>query len=227
MLVKKWMHKSVITVDVDDSMQEAIKRLKRHDIRMLPVMKNNKLVGIVTDRDLKRASPSDATSLDVHELLYLLSDIKVEQIMTKDPVAVPYNFTVEEAAEILWKHKISGAPVVDEKGSIVGTITQTDIFRLLISFTGVGRRGVQFAFRLEDKPGSIKQVADIIRDHGGRMTSILSTYEGVSKGYRNVYIRMFGVDRDKLPEMKEAFGKKATVLYMVDHRDNKREIYED
>lgn len=227
MLVKKWMHKPVITVDVDDSMQEAIKRLKRHEIRMLPVMKKNKLVGIVTDRDLKRASPSDATSLDVHELLYLLSDIKVEQIMTKDPVAVPNNFTVEEAAEILWKHKISGAPVADEKGNIVGTITQTDIFRLLISFTGVGRRGVQFAFRLEDKPGSIKQVADIIRDYGGRMTSILSTYEEVPKGYRNVYIRMFGVDRAKLAEMKEAFGKQATVLYMVDHRDNKREIYED
>ena len=98
---------------------------------------------------------------------------------------------------------------------------------MLISFTGVGRRGIQFAFRLEDKPGSIKQVADIIRDFGGRMTSILSTYEGFRKGYRNVYIRMSGIDRAKLLEMKEAFSNKATVLYMVDHRDNTREIYED
>ncbi|MFC1580431.1 CBS and ACT domain-containing protein [Thermodesulfobacteriota bacterium] len=227
MLVKNWMHKVVITVDVGDSMHDAIRCLKEHDIRMLPVMKKNKLVGIITDRDLKRASASDATSLEVHELLYILTDIKVKQIMTKDPITVPYNFTAEEAAEVLWKNKISGAPVVNEEGRIVGTITQTDIFRLLISLTGVGRRGIQFAFRLEDRPGSIKEVADIIRKYGGRMTSILSTYEGVPKGYRNAYIRMFGLNRGKLPEITEEFGKTATVLYMVDHREDKREIYED
>jgi acetoin utilization protein AcuB len=227
MLVKNWMHKSVITVDVDASMQDAIKLMKRHDIRMLPVMKKGKLAGIVTDRDLKRASASDATSLEVHELLYLLSEIKIEEIMTRDPVTVPYNYTVEEVAEVLWRNKISGVPVMDDEGHIVGTITQTDIFRVLISFTGVGRRGIQFAFRLEDRPGSIKEAADIIREYGGRMTSILSTYEGVSEGYRKVYIRMFGIDRSKLAEMKEAFSKRATVLYMVDHSENKREIYED
>lgn len=227
MLVKNWMHKSVITVDADDSMQDAIKLMKRHDIRMLPVMRKNKLVGIVTDRDLKRASASDATALEVHELLYLLSDIKVKDIMSKDPVTVPYNYTVEEVAEVLWKNKISGVPVMDDEGHILGTITQTDIFRLLISFTGVGRGGIQFAFRLEDRPGSIKEVADVIREYGGRMTSILSTYEGVSEGYRNVYIRMFGIDRSKLTEMKETLSQTATVLYMVDNRENKREIYGD
>ncbi|MBW1775623.1 MAG: CBS domain-containing protein [Deltaproteobacteria bacterium] len=227
MLVKNWMHKVVITVDADDSMHDAIKCLKENEIRMLPVMKKNKLVGIVTDRDLKRASASDATSLEIHELLYILTEIKVKEIMTKDPITVPYNFTVEEVAEVLWKNKISGAPVLDEEGNIVGTITQTDIFRLLISLTGVGRRGIQFAFQLEDRPGSIKEVADIIRNYGGRMTSILSTYEGVPKGFRNVYIRMFGLDRDKLDEMREGFAKTATLLYMVDHRDNKREIYGD
>ena len=190
MLVKNWMHKTVITVDEDDSMHDAIKRLKEHDIRMLPVMKKNKLVGIITDRDLKRASASDATTLEMHELFYLISQIKVKEIMTKNPITVPYNFTVEEVAEVLWKHKISGVPVVDGQGNIVGTITQSDIFRLLIALTGVGKRGIQFAFRLEDRPGSIKEIADIIRTYNGRMTSILSSYERVPEGYRNVYIRM-------------------------------------
>jgi acetoin utilization protein AcuB len=227
MLVKNWMHKVVITIDEDDSMHDAMRLLKDHDIRMLPVMKKGKLVGIVTDRDLKRASASDATSLEVHELLYLLTEIKVKEIMTKNPITVPYNFTVEEVAEVLWKNRISGAPVVDDDGQIVGTITQTDIFRLLIALTGVGRRGVQFAFQLEDRPGSIKEVADIVRDYDGRMTSILSTYEGVPKGYRKVYIRMFGIDRAKLSEMKEEFNKRATVLYMVDHRENTREVYQE
>ena len=153
MLVKNWMSKNVITVDINDSMQDAIKRLKENDIKMLPVMKKGKLAGIITDRDLKRASASDATSLDVHELLFLLSKIKIKDIMTKDPIMIPQDFTVEETAEILLKNKISGAPVTDNEGQVVGTITQTDLFKVLISLTGVGTKGIQFAFLLKDEPG--------------------------------------------------------------------------
>lgn len=225
MLVKDWMSKTVVTVDEDDSMQEAMRLIKEHDIRMVPVMRKGKLVGILTDRDLKRASASDATTLEVHELLFLISKIKVRDIMSKNPITVPFDFTVEETAEVLLKNKISGVPVVDHDGDIVGTITQTDIFRVLISLTGVGTRGIQFAFQLEDRPGSIKEVADVIREYGGRMVSILSTYDRVPKGYRNVYIRMYGIDRQKIARLKEDMKNKATLLYMIDHRENKREIY--
>ena len=83
------MSKNVITVDEKDSMQDAMKHLKEHDIRMLPVMKKGKLVGIVTDRDLKKASASDATMLEIHEFLYLLTKIKVKDIMTKNPITLP------------------------------------------------------------------------------------------------------------------------------------------
>jgi len=109
---------------------------------------------------------------------------------------------------------------------LVGTITRVDVFRALISLTGVGSRGIQFALRLEDRPGSIKEVADIIRRYGGRMASILTSYERAPKGYRNVYIRMYGIDRLKLSNLKDDLKQKATLLYMVDHRENKREIYE-
>ena len=169
MLVKNWMSKNVITVDENDSMQDAMKHLKEHDIRMLPVMKKGKLVGIVTDRDLKRASASDATTLEVHELLYLLSKIKVKDIMTRDVITVPPDFTVEETAQVLQKNRISGAPVVDANAQLVGTITQTDLFGVLISLTGVGNGGIQFGFQVEDRSGSITEVADIIRAYGGRM----------------------------------------------------------
>ena len=226
MLVKNWMSKEVITADVNDSMQDAIKLLKEHDIRMLPVTKKGKLVGIVTDRDLKRASASDATTLEIHELLYLLSEIEVKDIMTKDPSTVPFDYTVEETAEVLLTNKISGAPVVDHEGQIVGTITQTDIFRAILSLTGLSKRGVSFAFKLEDRPGSIKEVADIIRKYGGRMASILSSYDRVPVSYRKVYIRMYNIDRARLPHIIEELRERATLLYMVDHRENKREIYE-
>jgi len=225
LLVENWMNPNVITVDADDSMLDATKLLKEHNIRHLPVLEKGKLVGVVTDRDLKRASPSDATSLEAHEVLYLIANIKVREIMTKNPITVPYNFTIEEAAEILLQAKISGMPVVDKQGDVIGTITQTDLFKVLISLTGVGKKGVQFAFLLEDQPGSIKEVADVIRGYGGRMASILSSYEKAPEGHRYAYIRMYDVDRTKMTQLKEDLKKKAKVLYIVDSRENKREIF--
>jgi len=224
MLVMNWMSKTVVTVDVNDSMENAMKLLKDHDINMLPVMEKGKLVGVVTDRDVKRSSASDATTLEIHELLYLVSKIKVKDIMTKDPVTVPSDYTIEETAQVLLENNISGVPVVDKK-RVVGTITQTDIFRALISLTGVGKRGIQLAFQVEDRPGSIREVADIIRKHGGRIVSILSSYEHVPEGYRKVYIRDYGIERKELKQLKNELKEKATLLYMVDHRENKREIY--
>ena len=224
-MVENWMNRNVITVDANDSMMDASKTLKERSIRMLPVLEKGRLVGVVTDRDLKRASPSDATSLAVHELLYILANIKVKEIMSKKPITVPFDYTVEEAAELMLANKISGVPVVDQGGSVVGTITQTDLFRVLISLTGVGKRGIQLAFLLEDRPGSIKEVTDVIRKYGGRMTSILSSYEQAPEGFRHVYIRFHDIDRTRLSAFKEEVKKVAKALYMVDHKDNKREIY--
>lgn len=227
MLVRNWMSRNVVTVEEDTSMQDATKLLKQHGIRMLPVVREGRLVGVVTDRDLKRASPSDATTLDVHELNYLISKIKVKSIMTKNPVSVPPDMTVEETAEVLLQHKISGAPVVDN-GRVVGTITQTDIFRVLIALTGVGKRGIQIAVQIEDRPGSIKELADPIRRHNGRMVSILTSYDNVPQGERKVYIRMFGIERKALDSLKHELAQvpRCKLLYIIDHRENRREIFE-
>jgi len=225
MLVKNWMNKEFYTLNVEDTMWDASKLMKEKAVQMVPVMKKNKLVGILTDRDLKRASASDATALAIHELLYLLTRIKIKEIMTKNPITVPVDFTVAEAAEVLLHNKISGAPVVDHEGKIVGTIDKDVLFKVLISLTGVEKRGIEFAFRLEDRPGSIKEVCDVIRKYGGRMASILTTYGGVPEGYRRAYIRMYGVERTKVPQIRNELSVKAPMLYMVDHRENKREIY--
>ena len=225
MLVKHWMSKQVITIDADDSMNDAIHLLKKHDINMLPVMKKGKLVGIVTDRDLKRASASDAITLEIHEILYLISKIKVEEIMTKDPITVPEDYTIEEAAEILLKHKISGMPVIDQYSDIVGIITQNDVFRIIISLTGVEGKGIQFGLEVADRPGSIKDVEDIIRKYGGRMASILTSYDMAPEGFRRLYIRMYGLDRFKLNKLKDSLREKASLLYVVDRREVNRETY--
>jgi acetoin utilization protein AcuB len=225
MLVKDWMSKDVITIDVNDCIEDAVNLLLENDNRALPVMDKDKLVGIVSDRDLKMASVSDTTSLDAHAFVHLTSKIKVKFIMTKNPITIPFDFTVEETASVLLKHKISGAPVVNQEGKIVGTITQADLFRLIISLTGVEKEGLQFGFQVEDRPGSIKELDDIIRHFGGRIVSILTSYENVPAGYRKVYIRLTGKYRDRLPELKAALKEKATLLYMVNHCENIREIY--
>jgi acetoin utilization protein AcuB len=225
MLVKNWMSKGVVTVDADNSMQDAINAMKEHSLRLLPVLKKGKLVGVVTDRDLKRASPSDATTLDVHELLYLIAKIKIKDIMSKKPITVPEDYTVEEAAAVLLKNRISGMPVLDAKEQVVGVITQQDLFKVLMALTGFGQRGIQFAFQLEDRPGSIKEVTDIIRSYEGRIVSIMSSQDRAPDGYRYVYVRTYGIDRAKMEELKKDLRAKAIVLYFVDHRDNKREIY--
>jgi len=225
MLVKNWMSKKVITIDADDSMQHAIKLLKEHKINLLPVMKKGKLAGVITDRDLKKSSPSEATTLDMHELLYLLAKIKIREIMPKTLYTVPADYTVEETAEILLDKRISGVPVLDENGKLTGIITKNDIFRLLISLTGLGKKGVQIAVQLKDAPGSIKAVRELISKYDGRTASILTSSENTPDGKLNVYFRIYQVEIAKLPALIKDIQGKGTVLYIVDHRDGKRTVY--
>ena len=226
MLVKNWMSKEIVTVDVDDSMQNAIYILQEQNIKILPVMDGGNLVGIISDRDLKKASPSDATTLDMHELLFLISKIKVRDLMKKPVYTAKPDDTVEEAAALLLEKKISGLPVVDENNRLVGIITRSDIFRVLISLSGLGQKGIQFAIRIKDMPGIIKEVRELIHEYGGRTASILSSSDNAPDGYLNFYFRIYQIDREKLPSLFDRIREKGTLLYMVDHRENKRDIYE-
>lgn len=225
MLVSNWMSKPVITANVNDSMQEAMRLLKKNDIRFLPVMESGKLVGVVTDRDLKRASASDATTLEIHELFYLLSKIKVKGVMTKNPVTVPPTFSIEETALVLIKNKISAVPVVDGNGQVVGVITQTDLFRVLTTLTGIDKKGIQFAFIIADQSGSIRKITDIVRKYNGRIASIMASYENAPEGCRKLYVRTYQIDRDLLSNLTKALKEAGEILYMIDHREGKREVF--
>ena len=216
MLVKLWMSKDVITVREDAPMMKASIIMKERKVRCLPVVdKQGKLMGIVTDDDIRDASPSKATTLDVYELNYLLATIKVESIMTRNLVFVRPDETVEFAAILMLENKISALPVIDDKDALVGIITQTDVFKCLIHITGAYTGGVQIALSLEDRPGSIKEAADVIRSYGGRIVSILSTRETAEEGRRDVYIRSTSVPPDKVRELVAEMEAKFIVLYTV------------
>lgn len=132
-LVKDWMTADVVTADTDTTLPEAHKIMIERQIRRLPVMKNGRLVGMVTRGDVRGAEPSDATSLSIWEINYLLSRLKIEEIMTAQPITTRVTTTIGEVAELMLAHKISGLPVLDDQDNLVGIITESDIFRMVVS----------------------------------------------------------------------------------------------
>ena len=129
MLVSELMNRGAVSIDANDSLMEAIKLVNRLNIGRLMVMQKGKLVGIVSDRDLRRAAPSNATDLEIHEMRYLLDKVKIKEIMTPNPVTVRPHDPVAHAAKIMNEKKISGLPVVDQANRVIGVLSRSDILR--------------------------------------------------------------------------------------------------
>ena len=213
MLAQGWMSTDVISVGEETSMMKASVLMKENGIRRLPVVRRGRLVGIVTDTDLKEASPSKATTLDIYEINYLLSEIKVKELMSTDVIYVKPDETIEFAAVLMLENKISGLPVINDQQHLIGVITETDIFKALVHITGVYSGNTQFAFCLPDKPGSVHEVAEVIRGMGGRVVSILTSYDLADEGYRNVYFRIRSMEQGMLAKLVDVLEEKFTVLY--------------
>jgi acetoin utilization protein AcuB len=198
MLVKDWMTREVISVDEDVSIMKASALMREKGFQHLPVMRQGRLTGIVSDRDLKEAHPSKATTLDIHELYYLLDRLKVEKVMSKNPHTMGGHETTEKAAALMLKYDISALPVVDKKGDLEGIITKGDVFRAMVSVSGIYQAPLQICVEVEDRPGAIREVTDVIRAYGGRMVSMISTYEQATKGFRHLYIRTKDVENEEV-----------------------------
>lgn len=216
MLVKEWMSKKVITIDASETLSEAINTLKRNKIRRLPVLENGKLVGIASDRDLKEAAPSRATSLDIWELHYLMSRIKVKDVMTRGPITINQDATIEKAAIIMKDNVIGGLPVVGDQGSLVGIITEQDIFEALIHITGVRHCANRVSVVIADEPGTVKDVCDILRKYDAKCVSILTTNDGIPQGSRKVIIRFQAKPADIPKAVKDLENKYEFVAYTKD-----------
>jgi acetoin utilization protein AcuB len=188
MFVSDWMTKKVFTLSPEDPLSDAISLMTEKKIKHLPVVKNARLKGILSDRDIKEYCPSKATTLDIYELHYLLAKMKVKDVMKTKVITTPSDTPVEEAAMIMLDNNIGCIPVVDQ-GELAGIISDKDIFHALVDITGARHGGLRICLTVEDRPGSIREVADIIRTHGYRLQGLLTSYEGVKEGYRKVVIR--------------------------------------
>ena len=213
MPVQDWMSKDLITIDEGTSIMKASKVMKQNDIQHLPVLSKGRLVGIVSDRDLKEATPSKATTLDIHEMYYLLDKVLVKSLMSKTLVTIGPDNTLEKAAAVMLKNHISALPVMDAQGGLMGLLTKGDIFRAFVSISGIFQGEWAMGFELADEPGSIKEVTDVIRAHGGRIASILTGYEWAPQGFRHVYIRARDLMNEKA--LQQELGTKVKILYFL------------
>lgn len=197
MTVGRCMTKNPVTIHPDVSVPEAQAILRREKIHRLPVLdKSNKLVGIVTSSDLIHATPSQATALDMYELNYLISKLKVDKIMTHKVITVSEDLPIEEAARMMADSNISGLPVM--RGDIVvGIITESDLFKLFIELFGARHAGVRLTLLLPEKRGELAAVASAINGAGGNIVS-MATFDGEDPTNSYCTIKVEGVPRQKL-----------------------------
>lgn len=205
MFVRWRMTPNPIVIDPETSILDALHIMKEKKIRRLPVVAHEKLVGIVTERDLKEVQSLKTTSLSVFELNYLLAKTPVKEVMTKNPITVTPDTTIEEAAVIMRDNEISGLPVVED-GKIVGIVTETDIFDMLVKLLGF-RRGVRITLSLENRVGAIADLAGIFKDLGINIVSIV-VFEEENKKEGNVVVRVEAEETEKIVSALESNGIK-------------------
>ena len=189
MLIQNWMTTEVITVTPETSLLKIGKLMRDNNVRRLPVLDDKgHVVGIISDRDVRDASPSKATTLDMYEMHYLLAELKAKDIMTPRPFTVKPKDTVEKAAMMMLDNKFGGLPVVEESGRLVGIISDQDVFKALVSITGVREGGIQLGIEITNRPGAMKPIFDLLRAHGARILSVLSANN--QDGDRQVFLRL-------------------------------------
>ena len=197
MKVGQRMTRNPITITPDVTVPEAQAIMRREKIKRLPVLDSKgKLVGIVTTLDLIHASPSPATSLDIYELHYLLSKLKVEKVMTRKVITVDEDLPIEEAARIMADNGISGLPVM--RGNVlVGIITETDLFKLFIELFGARHKGIRLTLLLPEKKGELAKVSNAITKAGGNIVSF-ATFEGEDPTNAYCAVKVTGVEKDAI-----------------------------
>ena len=222
MLIKDWMATTILTVDANTSVMRAGRTMKDNTIRRLPVVSQGKLAGIITDRDLKEASPSSKTEMDMHELYYLLSEMKVKDVMTGNPICLNQNDTLEKAAVVMLNEKISGLLIVDTEDNLVGLLSESDVLRGFIHATGIQDGAFQIVMDMSDAGGSVSKLIDVLRQNKARVLSILTSFDDAPAGSKRVSVRImpYNGEVDELVKELEKMKDSAIVSQGVDDLKN-------
>ena len=205
MIVSDLMSKNLIYVNPETSVTDARALMTKENVNKLPVLdRDNRLVGIVTKNDLAKAAPSAATTLDMYELSYLLSKLKVEKVMIKNVVTVDHNEVIEEAARIMADKKVGCLPVMNG-GLLVGIITESDLFKAFIEIFGARHHGIRFMCEVSEKPGELAKMSQSIAELGGNIVSVV-TSEGSDVSKRRVTCKVTHVTSEQIQNMLKSLA---------------------
>ena len=213
MFVGERMSRPVISVSPDAPIHEVLAMFRKEHIRRAPVMKTGKLVGIVSERDLLNASPSSATTLSVWELNYLISKVTVKDVMSRKVITVDQDTPIEEAARIMADKKIGGLPVTSG-GKVVGMITETDLFKVLLELMGARQKALRVTATIPERPGELAKVTKAIASNGGDFIAF-GMFSGPDANSRVLTFKVEGMTKEKV---RSALGD--TVLKFWDIRQN-------
>ena len=203
------MAKNPVTVTPDVSLDEAATLMKKGHFRRLPVVDAGKLVGFFSDRDLMRVAPSPATTLSRYEERSLLDKMTVRDVMVKNVITVDEDATLEEAALIMYNHKIGGLPVLSSVGAVVGVITETDIFKAFVDVMGLQEGKTRLTLLVDNKVGVVYDIAGIFTECGLSIDSLVTC--------RQPYGKYEIVVRGNIPNVDEISEKIKAKGYEIIH----------
>jgi acetoin utilization protein AcuB len=216
MYVGRIMHTFLVTVPPETPLRKAKDIIAEKRINhLLVVDKNGELIGLVSDRDVKQSWASPATTLSVHELNYLLSQMTVEMIMVKKIISISPGTTIERAARIMQENRISALPVMEE-GKLVGIITTNDVMEVLLRAIGFGEGSTRFIVLVEDRIGVLSEVAQLLKEHQVNIRSLVTWPEKKYPGIYQLVMRVAAEDGEKAISVLADGGFKVLTEYVQD-----------
>ncbi len=172
MYVKDHMTANPITIDPDVTLSRALEIMGKNHFHRLPVVKDGKLVGLITEGIVNETSGKDSTSLSIYELNYLLSRTYAGEIMITDVKTVTEDAWIEEAAEIMLQNSINVLPVVDENQKVLGIITEKDLFKAFLKVTGYRHQGTRFVLKVNDVPGEFEKICGLFAQEDANIENV-------------------------------------------------------
>jgi acetoin utilization protein AcuB len=210
MRIRDIMSTNVVTVGEETLVDDATKIMEAHKIRRLPVMKKDKLVGLVTKHMLLEAAPSPATSLSIHELHYLLAKMTVKEIMVKNPYTISPDMPVEEALQ-LGQEKGYGAFLVMEKGRLVGVVTESDIVRVMTRVLGVKEKGKRIDIKVSKEFGNFQRIMKILDEDKTVLLSMMTLKDTEEEDWLTI-LRVESEDAEPIAKELKSAGFNVTYV---------------
>lgn len=216
MPVKDFMTKRVVYVSPQTTIAKATDIMREQDLRRLPVIENDRLVGLVTEGTIAEASPSKATSLSIYEMNYLLNKTKVGDVMIRDVYTVSKDARLEDAIYIMMKHKIGVLPVVDF-GQMSGIITDKDVFRAFLQVSGYGEEGIRVNLLVDDQVGVLEKIVQIVAAENLNIRRLLVSETNLDKVVLDIQID----GRFDLDILQEKFQAQNFQVTAIDYTEAK------